>query len=476
MSDVFALILRDDNDKDDDDDSLQEETNLSTEQSKNQAKVVTMEPTKEEDPVDTIDAKPSSDETAPNDNDKSKRVYVGNLSWQVDWRDLKDLFKTTDHEVTRADVMQTHDGRSKGCGIVEFATPEGAKQAVLTLNDTELKGRQIFVREDREEHSSNSREAMTTNNSSSASGNFSCDEKAQSRRVYVGNLSWDVQWPDLKDHMGAAGTVVHANVICEHNGRSKGCGIVEYDTVEEAQTAAETLTHTELKGRLIFVREDREEASNPSITGASNDRPIKKDRDTNHSQGGNASVYVWNLSYKTEWKNLKDHMRKTGNVDQATILTNAEGTSIGCGIVVYQRPQEAARAIRELQDSELDGRDIRVREDRVQGGGGRGGGMGRGRGGPLGGRGRGGGRGGGRGNGLDKGKQLYVSNVSMDTDWRKLKDHFKQIGEVDRANAKPGKFGTVRFFNKDDATMAIEKLNGVDLDGSTLEVRLDHKA
>jgi RNA recognition motif-containing protein len=241
------------------------------------------------------------------------------------------------------------------------------------------------------------------------------------------------------------------------------------------------LTHTELKGRLIFVREDREESSNPSTTGASNDRPIKKDRDTNHSQG-NQSVYVWNLSYKTEWTNLKDHMRKAGNVDQATILTNAEGTSIGCGIVVYQRPQEAARAIRELQDSELDGRDIRVREDRVQGGGGRGGGMGRGRGGSFGGRGRGGGRSGGRGGGRgrgnasDKGTQLYVSNVSVDTDWRKLKDHFKQIGEVDRADAKPGRFGTVRFYKQEDATTAIEKLNGVDLDGSTLEIRLDHKA
>ena len=79
---------------------------------------------------------------------RSKRVYVGNLAWSVSWQDLKDLFKTTGHEVTRADVMTTYDGRSKGCGIVEFASTEGSKQAILTLNDTELHGRQIFVRED----------------------------------------------------------------------------------------------------------------------------------------------------------------------------------------------------------------------------------------------------------------------------------------------------------------------------------------
>ena len=122
------------------------------------------------------------------DEEKSRRVYIGNLSWGVSWQDLKDHMREAG-EVTRADIMTGPDGRSKGCGIVEYATVEEAKKAVLTLNDTELNGRQIFVREDREERGSRS-------------GNrFSSDETAQSRRVYVGNLSWDVAWQDLKDHM-----------------------------------------------------------------------------------------------------------------------------------------------------------------------------------------------------------------------------------------------------------------------------------
>jgi RNA recognition motif-containing protein len=122
------------------------------------------------------------------DEEKSRRVYIGNLSWGVSWQDLKDHMREAG-EVTRADIMTGPDGRSKGCGIVEYSTVEEAKKAVLTLNDTELNGRQIFVREDREERGSRS-------------GNrFSSDETAQSRRVYVGNLSWDVAWQDLKDHM-----------------------------------------------------------------------------------------------------------------------------------------------------------------------------------------------------------------------------------------------------------------------------------
>ena len=78
------------------------------------------------------------------------------------------------------------------------------------------------------------------------------------RRVYVGNLSWDCKWQDLKDHMRSTGEVLHADVLHGPDGRSKGCGLVEYSAPEEAQRAIQELNDTELMGRMIFVREDRE--------------------------------------------------------------------------------------------------------------------------------------------------------------------------------------------------------------------------
>ena len=418
-------------------------------------------------------------------SDKKRRVYVGNLAWEVSWQDLKDLMKTLNHEVVRVDIMQTSDGRSKGCGIVEFATAQGAAEAVLTLNDTEISGRRIFVREDRENSNSgisgrdhSSRGGRYNKNRNRHHGNTTMipsDPASQSRRVYVGNLSWDVTWSELKDHMRSAGDVVRADVICEHNGRSKGCGIVEFETEEGAQNAIETLTHTELRGRTIFVREDREGTGSE---GKGGHRPRNVGAyGMNHNQAGNNSVYVWNLSYDVSWQDLKDHMRKAGNVDQATILTGNDGsTSIGCGIVVYQSARDAARAIRELQESDLKGRPIRLREDKVTNTSGRS---------ERGSRGGRGGRGGGKGYGDEtapKGTQLYVGNLSYDTTWRELKEHFKQIGEVVRADVKSADngrskgFGIVRYARPEDAEAAISKLSGVELDGRPLEVRPDHKA
>lgn len=128
----------------------------------------------------------------------------------------------------------------------------------------------------------------------------------------------------------------------------------------------------------------------------------------------------------------------------------------------------------------LHGRPIFVREDREQGGRG-GGGRGGGRGG-HGGRGRGGGFRNTGGEGAGSGCQLFVNNLSYDTTWTELKEHFSQCGDVDRVEVIEGPggrkkgFGTVSFYNAEDAKKAIETLNGVEFQGRPLEVRHDKKS
>jgi len=92
-------------------------------------------------------------------------------------------------------------------------------------------------------------------------------------QVYVGNLSWECQWQDLKDHMRSVGEVMHADVLTGPDGRSKGCGLVEFSTPEEAQRAIAELNDTELMGRMIFVREDREARAKAGAAAAAAPAP-----------------------------------------------------------------------------------------------------------------------------------------------------------------------------------------------------------
>lgn len=114
---------------------------------------------------------------------QAHRVYVGNLPYAVGWRELKDFMREAG-EVSFAEVLMGPDGRSKvrlanhgptvfcpqsstssptfdtkllltsdgfcdakGCGVVEFATAEGAQKAIAELSDRPLFGRPVFVRE-----------------------------------------------------------------------------------------------------------------------------------------------------------------------------------------------------------------------------------------------------------------------------------------------------------------------------------------
>jgi len=87
----------------------------------------------------------------------TKRLYVGNLSFQTTERDLSDLFEQV-AEVTSVTIIMDRDtGRSKGFGFVEMGS-ENADRAIAQFNGTELNGRSLTVNEARpREERSNSR-------------------------------------------------------------------------------------------------------------------------------------------------------------------------------------------------------------------------------------------------------------------------------------------------------------------------------
>ncbi len=78
------------------------------------------------------------------------------------------------------------------------------------------------------------------------------------KKLYVGNLSYNMTEDTLKETFSAAGSVDSAIVIKDKmSGRSKGFGFVEMSTDEEAQKAIEMFNGKELDGRALTVNEAR---------------------------------------------------------------------------------------------------------------------------------------------------------------------------------------------------------------------------
>ncbi len=76
----------------------------------------------------------------------------------------------------------------------------------------------------------------------------------ETKKLFVGSLSWNLTWQDLKEAFGEHGEVVYTKVITDRDtGRSKGFGFVEFASVEDAVKAKDAMDGTELDGREIKV-------------------------------------------------------------------------------------------------------------------------------------------------------------------------------------------------------------------------------
>ena len=75
----------------------------------------------------------------------AKQIYVGNLSYQVTEKDLKDHFSQYG-QVAQTRIIKHHgSGRSKGFGFVTYENAKYANQA-LVAHGQQYQGRAIVVR------------------------------------------------------------------------------------------------------------------------------------------------------------------------------------------------------------------------------------------------------------------------------------------------------------------------------------------
>ena len=86
----------------------------------------------------------------------SKKIFVGNLSFQTTESDLDGLFAQVGNVESVSIITDRMTGRSKGFGFVEMSN-EDAEKAIVQFNGAEIDGRTLTVNEarPREERSGN---------------------------------------------------------------------------------------------------------------------------------------------------------------------------------------------------------------------------------------------------------------------------------------------------------------------------------
>ena len=82
------------------------------------------------------------------------------------------------------------------------------------------------------------------------------------RKLYVGNLPYEIGETELQELFGRAGAVESVTVMRDQmTGRARGFGFVEMSTDDEAQKAITALNGTQVGGRSLTVNEARPKAA-----------------------------------------------------------------------------------------------------------------------------------------------------------------------------------------------------------------------
>ncbi|XP_054270171.1 serine-arginine protein 55 isoform X4 [Macrosteles quadrilineatus] len=186
-------------------------------------------------------------------------------------------------------------------------------------------------------------------------------------RVFVGGLTYRVRERDLERFFRKYGRVKEVAM-------KNGFAFVEFDDHRDADDAVYELNGKELLGERVIVEYARGTARRGDRTfgGSSRRRSSwygkEPDYRSNDRYGPPTRteyrLIVENLSSRVSWQDLKDYMRQAGEVTYADAHKDRRNE----GVVEFATHSDMKNALDKLDDTELNGRRIRLVEDRRGGG------------------------------------------------------------------------------------------------------------
>uniref|UniRef100_A0A8C0UIW4 Polyadenylate-binding protein n=1 Tax=Cyanistes caeruleus TaxID=156563 RepID=A0A8C0UIW4_CYACU len=253
-------------------------------------------------------------------------IFIKNLDKSIDNKALYDTFSAFGN-ILSCKVVCDENG-SKGYGFVHFETQEAAERAIEKMNGMLLNDRKVFVgrfksRKEREAELGARAKEFTN--------------------VYIKNFGEDMDDERLKELFGKFGPALSVKVMTDESGKSKGFGFVSFERHEDAQKAVDEMNGKELNGKQIYVGRAQKKVERQTELKRKFEQ-MKQDRITRY-QGVN--LYVKNLDDGIDDERLRKEFSPFGTITSAKVMMEG-GRSKGFGFVCFSSPEEATKAVTEM--------------------------------------------------------------------------------------------------------------------------------
>ncbi|KAI1716584.1 RNA recognition motif domain-containing protein [Ditylenchus destructor] len=359
-------------------------------------------------------------------------LYVGDLHPDVTEAMLFDKFSTAGPVLSIRVCRDAITRRSLGYAYVNFQQPADAERALDTMNFDIMLNKPVRIMWSQRDPSIRR----------SGAGN-----------IFIKNLDKHIDTKSIYDTFSMFGSILSCKVAGDVEGNSKGYGFIHFETEEAAQKAIEKVNGMLLDGKKVYVGKFLPRAA--------------RLRELGESGHQFTNVYVKNFADVLDKEKLETLFSKFGPILSSTIMEDHEGKSKGFGFVSFENPDDAEKAVTEMNDYQLPDTDYKLtvcraqkkserqaelkrkydqqKAERMQ---------------------------------RYQGVNLYVKNLDDNVDDAMLRQNFESYGKItsakvmcDEASRSKG-FGFVCFEKPDDATKAVVEMNNKMLGAKPLYVAL----
>lgn len=255
-------------------------------------------------------------------------VFIKNLDKKIDNKAMYDTFSAFGN-ILSCKVALDEVGQSKGYGFVHFETEESAYKAIIKVNGMLLNGKKVYVGKF---VSRSEREKLLG------------DKAKIFYNVYIKNFANELDEKALTDMFDKFGPITSLKIMCSDDGTSKGFGFVAFEKYQSAEKAVDELNGREIKEGVNLYVGRAQKKSERQLELKKRYEQIKNERYT-VSHGTN--LYIKNLDDSINDEKLRKEFENYGTISSVKVMMEND-RSKGFGFVCYSTPEEATKAVTEM--------------------------------------------------------------------------------------------------------------------------------